>query len=1739
MPENNLPQEHENWAHEVLKAIKVGYSVEFDVAEDEQVSDAENEHERVAVPEAQETPPEIAPEQSDLKDIAAQKALHQKELSKASRNLKSLAKAVHIAGKRRDVFIEDVTKKVLDDAKQLAEANIRQANEIMNKPNKKGFVDLDKMQPFMDRGEEYLRIMQTNFKEGQEISLEGMKGLSAELQKKTDDIYKQRSAAESWGVDLSRLDDVYGQTGDSLTELNKALNGGNVASAKQNMLAASNNLAILREVQTKAQTQAETAKKDVENRVQATEAATAELSARKSEIENDPKVLGDFEKEHDAVLADCKQASASASAGKGVEAVKAIESAEAHLSGLQQVMLQNLASSSETSQIEGGNQSELKVLASDAIELTKEADELLTQEDLIKGNGGLLPQFKDADKSARAAITEAQNDLLSGDVTAAETKLIRAKHDLSAMRGLTIEAQSAIDIAAEQLSLLQRQVAPMIARRQEYVMLSKTDDKHIRHLERFDEVVGEVENHISQAETAITKENLSEANQEIAYGQAAVPGLQREVKKLQYLNTIKTAATKEENAELFAQTLDKLREDIAYFNDRDDVFKDKEEAAIFDNLYERAAGYANQAEILFKRKKYDEADDAIDNSNIALSGLEIAYERGTQTAAKVEELKLEVKEAAERVQSFENVAKAIVNEELRGEFLSYKMVAADYVNEALDYINQSRITDAMSALADLKQAMTNLNGFLTNPPKPRQPEGVQFDASEWEIVEENLTEEQLAEKQDHEDLVLFASELKLLLDEIKQMKTAVNEGHKVWERFCEGDYLQRFQTAFEQANSSLSEATDWTLNAGKMTTPGPKMRENQELFLASARAPISEAKKAYREMENAFDVSKQILTSELSGLSEGAKYYLSVIEGIYKVHEKLRGWDVDLTIFDAAYLTAMDNIAELKVAIENQDLATGRECLDKAETYRQDFLKSADLALSQREMEHTDLVLLYGDVQSEYMDASNQRGRVENFPDLKKAYDSLETEILNGFKTVEDLVGAEAGKAAAVELLKIREVNIKLRDVLADAGIALANAELDDQAQGLAETAVFEMRSEKILEDANKLAEIAPASYEKWLPFCKGDFEEVFNNYFEGLNRSVEELRKISQGVERADFMKVTEKMRELLQEVQNYYSSMEGIRNVSEQFVNSQLKGLSNRADYFEKQIDKISLSLDQYADWDLDFTEFDTNYNEAKGLIEQMKGALQRRDYIKGQELNALATGAVKVVEDERKRYADLFEEAKASFAEGFEAFKERISEVVKRRSELENFKHLVMEFDAAHHAALQAFDRGISLIMKGDSFSAAEEGAFITSQQNVMLDLLKRAAPLAKDPEKLGAMIAENKERLAEFETMKRDIRDGMDREVFEAMQARGVDYASEAQRFMDAEDYEKAEVQLFALRVLNQALQSRHDSGVEIAAQVPELEQEVEYVTTDLNDLEKLRDTIKDEEDAAVYGKYHSIGILSALEAKDFLLKGEIRRAQAALNTLQYYLDKMEEILDKQGAKGPKRRSGKKKSGPESEVANAGEETIKPSQELAQELGLEVGLEREDSFEPDEEEKRASLTDAIAATDQLLETAKANAKDILDASDAEFYGMILQKAEEHAAAAKDQLANAKFEDGENSIEDLKIVLDTLHDAHKLGAATSQLVPGYEKELDEIGKELNLISLKRGTISDVKDLAEFDTARNAAYVSAFQIDRLLKDKNIRKVKYEMNTLRSHIGNLEKVLGRHVSRRQKLKDLLKRKKK
>ncbi len=1727
MAENNLPPEHENWAHEVLKAIKTGYSAEVEEAQTNQVSNGENGQ--------TEEPVQVkAEEQQAVMDLAERKRVHQQELSKISRNLRSLTKAVHIAGKRTDVFIEDVTLRVFEDAKQLAYANLEQANDIMNKPDKKGFVDLAKVQAFMDRGEEYLRVMQSNFSEGQEITLDNMRRISAGSLNKVEDVYKQRAEVENWGIDLSRFDGAYEQSAENIRELNTALDNDSIAIAKQHLQAATINLAVLKDLLKKMKKRAAAAKKGVENRVQATETAATDLHARRSEIESDPKSSEEFEKLYDTISADCRQAAALIAAGKGIEAEKTVESAEDRFIKLQQIMLQSIAVHGSTAEEGDRNESDVQLLASDALELTGKADELAAQEGLVSGYNGLLPIFRKADKSARNGISKAQTDLLNGEVLAAEDKLEKVKLDLTEMHEIAIEAQSALEVASDQIALLKKQAAPLLARRTDVVKQAEANENKASFLEKFDKVTNEVNFNIDSAEAAVKNESLSEVNQDIANTQASIVELQYEVDRFKIFQATSTATTKEENAELFMQMLDRLRENIGEYNDHSDVFKDKEEKAIFDNLSDRAAAYAEQAEVLFKRQKYEDADDAINNAHIALNGLEISLERGVKTAAKLESLKLEIQDAYNRIQAFENIAKAIVNDELRGEFLSYKVIAESYVREALDYITQGRITDARGALADLKQAMVNLNEFVANPPKPKQSESYQggTETLKPEVEEETLSDEEKARREELEDIALFINEWKQLRIEVDQVKAAVKEGNKVWERFCQGDYLQRFQQSFENANKAIDEATDWLTSGDELMTPGPRMKVNQDLYIASAREPISEAKKALRDMENAFDVSKQIMMSQLNGISEGAQYYIVSFDTIYKLREELAGWEIDLSAFDNAYLTAMDNIADLKVAIENQDIASSSNALELAEKHRQNLLQISNAAESAAlDAEHK-VAIRYADMVSDYIKLSKLEDTLANFPEILKTFESADSTAKAGLDKALELINAGEGKAAAQQFPAIEKAMDVMVEAIGDGGTATVRAELDAQAQHDADITAFRIKKSEVFADVKKLQDLVMASYDEWWPSCRDTyFESIFIDAFDNARQNLAAATDLNNSGEDEDRKAIIAGMESGLQEALNAYNAMDNFRKLNEDFTTSEIKGLNQRADSFEKIIDNVSISLDQYADWGLDFSEFETNYNAAKGLIEQLREVLLKKDYLNGLALNQKLADAVKVVESEKQRYANLFEEAKASFIEGFENYRESIADIVKRRPELEKVKHLAASFDDAERSALQAIDRGIALIKKGDRFGPDKESEFIINQQEIMLRLLEEAVPLAKNPEKLGLTIDESQQKLAEFDSLKKDIRDGMDREVFEAMQVRGAEYAAEAQRLMEAEDYEKAEFQLFALQVINEALQSRHDSGVAIAAKVPELEKEIDDVTEDLTDLEKLSSHVQNDEDAVQYRKFHSISIETAFEAKDFLLKGEIRRAQAALNTLQYYLDKMEEILDKQGTKSPKRRSGSKKAAAlEEQAAATGEEMLKPSEEL----------EREDSFEPaDDVEQRANLENDIVVTDQLLETAIANAEDLIDVTERELYDTMCDRATEYSAAAKDNLAKNELDDGDGNIDYLKVTLDSLHDAHLEGLITSKLKPAYQKELDEASDQVISLNLKRESIKDDNDKTEFDTARNAVTASVYQIARLLQENRVRKVKYELEALRQNLGKMAGILSRHTNRRQKLKEMLKRRRK
>ncbi len=1725
MPERKANPQIDRWADAVLKTLKVEFNDKVEIfgesdeladipLDDVPLDDVSLEANEDII---EEPPKDQSEEDRAAAELALRKREHSKEVSKVCRDLRSLEKAIKVAGRRRDVFIEDVNLAVFDDAKTLAALNTKQANAVLEKPDVDGFYDLEKVGQFTSRAEEYLRVMQSNYQEGQDVALdeiEGLRGIVEQHQKKAADVYANRKELENWNVDITPFDVAYEQAQSNFTEMNSAMSGYLVSAVHQTLKVAAVNLDILKETFRTIKNEISFEQVKLIERSSSTERDLAELSSRKSELEGNSVGLKDFEKLYASAQSDCKRATAAVSAQNGVEAGQAIERAEQTFIELQQVLLQNITvSGTET---ENSEQGDVTRLAGDAVQLLQQVDDLVSQEEIVKEHRTDLPAFKEAEKSARKGIADAQSDLIDGNVSRAEDKLLEVKSNLSIMQEAVTEAQLELKICEDHIALLRKQLTPMLARRADILRQVDINPKYEKTLRRYDQIATEVETIIECAETAVKNEKLTEAIEEIANGQSGLKRLRYEVDGLQYLPKINTVLTQEDNAELFMQTLDQLREHISAYDKRKDVFRDKDERAIFDNLFDKAVDYADQAENAFNRQKFKKADDMVDNARISLDGLEIAYQRGVNTAAKIDGFELDINEAKIKIAACENFKDTVSDQKILGEFFSYQNIAYAFAYEAEGFIGSERIQDARGALADLKQALANLANFVAKPPKPGVHADPQSGSDEARTPEEESSDD---------DTALFIKQLDQLRSDTEGVARAVDIGNKSWARFCEGPYLQKFQEASQCAADELAEANEWFESAYDFKVVDEKSKANATLMIGSIHAPISNAKNALIEMQNAFSASKQILTSQLNGITAGAEYYVSIFEDIYKTREEFAGWSIDLTEFDDAYLTAMDNIAELKIAVEAQDGPKARETLELADDHRQALLQAGEAALRAMNEAETDLVIKLSELQSEQTALYAKKMIIEDYPNTLEAFEKANEIITSKLQEAINNIRAGQGKAAENQISLICQLLDGMQCPISDVEALAAKADAQARSRWEEDPNSFTREKEEAFAAVQKLADTGIKSYHEWKEDCRGDFEVFFEQLYQSLQAKIHDAEAAYHQPVDTDKLTVMKALKEALAEAEKLYAHMDGIHRVSMGLVASILKSMEQRADYYQKEIDKVSAAADKFNDWGMDFADFNEAYDEAKTIIDELRAAVEKNDHVEARELNAKGNNAVEAVKDEYEKYKKLLVDAKASFAEGFEVIRGTVATTAARRNELEHNDRLAAAFDEAERAALTAIDRALGLINSGDRFGPDKESEFINKQIQLMRDLLAQAVPLANDPEKLGQTIDESDTELHELARLKDSIKDSKDLEIFEAMQERGEWYAAEAKRLQDEESYEQAEHNLIALRAVNDALKAAHETGLKTAEKVPDLTQEIDDVAQDLTDLEQLSSTITNKDDLAEFGKLHQIAIRAAFEAKDLLLNSQIRRAQAVLNTLEYYFNKMESLLDKQGTKAPKRKSGKKKG-------QEPEQELKPTEELE--------LEREDSFDPvNDEEQRAELEDAIAATDGYLEKALAQASDILDLSEREVYDTMCKKAQDYAAAAKDNLRDGELDKGDANIEDLKITLDTLHDVHADGVKTSGLVPEYNKEIDEASVTILSLNRRRNTIGNDKEKTDFDRAYSTAITALFNARRFLDNKSIRKVKYEIESMRESTGKMEKILGNHTSRRQKLKNLLNRKRK
>ncbi|WP_093183218.1 hypothetical protein [Pseudovibrio sp. Tun.PSC04-5.I4] len=952
---------------------------------------------------------EEPPQQQD--ELAAKTDAYKAGKAKLNKRLRALDKAIRVAGKRRPVFVDEDNRSLFDDAQTLAKEQVDLANKIIIKPNADGVIDIAGMTAHLDKGDQYLSTMQVAYQKGQGVAVEELKELKVtaqQHQQKVEALYKGRDDFAKWDIDLTEFDDAYSRALDNFTEMNKAINGYVVADVDKTLATSKEQLNEFAKASQKAERFVDAAEAELFLKVSMAERGIAELFTKRSELENDPAQLSAFDRVYNAATADTARANAAIRVQHGREIDSAAQDAEKRLTELQQIFLQAKGSSSEEAEItpaDNGDADYIKQLSKDVAALNKTVESVDGQRDLIKNHGLNFAEFKNAHQAAKTSVVGAQSDLLAGDTRSAESRMSDVRNSIAEMKGLVKEAEAALDVVADQIVLLRKEFAGLADNRVSFAKLAELSDFGAKQLRKFDSVCGEVDARIDYAEACITSQSINEAYQAIDNSQDGMKRLKGDIESLLWMPKISTAATEQEAKESFEKAIAKVRDGIEEFSKKRTVFKDTEELKIFENIHDKAVGFADQADNFLARKKFEQAEDVLENARVTLDGLETVYERGLNTAAKVETFLAEVEETKDRINAVYKQGIALENQDHKNDFLSYNTIATDFALQVEGYIGEGKTKDARAILAKLKIAIVNLESCLTQTPQTTDPK-----AEPEPVVA--APQEQAPEESTADDP--RTSEQKELATQASQINTAIHTTFSQGRPMCVDEYVKNLEDAYAAALERCEEATA-LVSSGN---------------IESAKAAISGAKQALILLQRIQDNSRTILASLMNGITEGASYYEQGAEETYAKRAEFDDWSIDLTVFDKAYSIAKDNLANLRAAIKASQTEVAKVTLNTAEDYKQALAEAYAVAKSDRDLARTDLIIQCSDVQSALSRLSTDRPRLEGDTSLSGQFDKIYGTAFSGVERMLAAMKASNGKAAEKEILEVERLMATLEELL-------------------------------------------------------------------------------------------------------------------------------------------------------------------------------------------------------------------------------------------------------------------------------------------------------------------------------------------------------------------------------------------------------------------------------------------------------------------------------------------------------------------------------------------------------------------------------------------------------------------------------------------------------------------------------------------------------------------------------------
>lgn len=1018
MPENKLTPEQHQWAQKVYRHLQWKFPlVEGDPHEDDELEEIPLDDVELNTSSLSNTEDAV---EEPVSELEARKKAHDAELSSLYKRLKRIRKSIEVAGKRSKVFTEeDETQDLFEAAKALGEEQIALATEVSGQKDQDGFHDLAAIKGHLDKADHYLKTMQAAYQKGQGTAveeLEDLKKTAARYQQRVEELHKERAPLTNWSVDLSAVDSAYSAALDNFTEMNRAISGYVVSEVNRTLDVAKEKLAQLKEATDSAKRYADASGTELLLKVSIAERTIKDLTEQSITLDDTPDQLGAFNKAHDEAVVEAKKANDAVLGKRGRDCESALTKADKAISQMQQVLLlaRTAAAESEFAPSDDVDETFLQQLADDVSRQEKIVDELNSQRDLVKNHGINYPSFEAAYQSAQTAILGAQAALLARNGFSAQASIHDVRDAAEDLKDYIAEAESALEVLAEQIRDLRRALEPLADKRRDFEKYAQADEKFGgKQLGRFDAVCAEVSALIDYAEVCMQGQRVEEADQAVGNSRNGLKRLEKEAKSLLWMPQVSSAATEDEAREMLEKAIARVRADVQDYDKMRSVFRDNEELKIYAHLLDKAADYVSQAEDQLVRKRFANAEDALDNARVTLDSMEIAYERGADTAAKVEGFLADVEAAKDRIAAVYEQGMALQNPDHKNDFLSYNSIATDFAFQVEGLIAEGRVKDARAILSNLKVALANLERCVTQKPPKKKKAKAEPKATEAPVQEQEVQAEAVDPK---------AAEQKELGQQLDQIRNAINTIFSQARPHCVDEYVKDLEEAYASAMQQQEEAS------AALTTGD----------LEGARASSSAAKQVLSVMQTIQDNSRQILTSLLNGLSEGATYYDTLISGIYQKRAEFDDWSVDLAQFDNAHNRAQETLRNLHKATKDQIAEHAKTLLDKLEDDKQALEEAYAETCENRDMLRSDLIIQVSDKQSELSQLFAQQYRFDGNEALLERFTKQHAMALICAQVMLDNLKAENGKEVENQFAKFDECVANLKEMLKEAPLPSA-----------------------------------------------------------------------------------------------------------------------------------------------------------------------------------------------------------------------------------------------------------------------------------------------------------------------------------------------------------------------------------------------------------------------------------------------------------------------------------------------------------------------------------------------------------------------------------------------------------------------------------------------------------------------------------------------------------------------------